>query len=455
MSAPGVPASPAPGGAMRRLANDCLVIMCGRTGIRVGSAFLRGLDLEYETLPDAKADPQLELRRSTFYLPPGRDGGRPRIRAVALDLDSKTLDEAGTRERIVGSLNYTGGGAEMLWPEGYREAQKLEAEILGVLENAGAFGVRNFLLFHGTCGGTGSGLGSFVVDLLRRKYATEGFARNLVTFTVLPSGEEDGSFYRGEYEEVSAPSYYNTVLTLNTILGVRPNGPPPSPNLRTMSVVMDNPTAARVLEEHTGRAPESRTFDDVNDLMARAALGFTATLRYGPTDLGNVLVHLRQSAGAPIVVPTIAPVVPEDAGKPLYQLAYESLRRNVLSECGIDQIQDLYLLLRGQVERPEVRHVHELLQSTYKAKVPLYTLVERAHPGFRQEALAFIQTRSTTRVFQALQKRVDANLQKGLSVSDYDVWGLSPSALRANSLALEKALAGGAGGAAGNRLARF
>lgn len=439
------------GGAIRRLANDCLVIMCGRTGIRVGSAFLRGLDAEYAALGD-KPDPQLELRKSTFFLPPGRDGGKPRIRAVALDLDSKTLDETGMRGRLVGALNYTGGGAEMLWPEGYHEAQKLEAEILGILESAGAFGVRNFLLFHGTCGGTGSGLGSFVVDLIRRKYAQEGYSRNLVTFTILPSGEEDGSFYRGEYEEVSVPSYYNTVLTLNTILGVRPNGVGASPNLRTMTVVMDNPTVARVLEDATGTPPQSRTFDAVNDIMARTALGFTATLRYGPTDLGNVLVHLRQMNGAPIVVPALAPILAADQGKPVFQQAYAALRSNVLSACGVDQVQQLYLLMRGNIDRPEVRHVHDLLQSSFKAKVPLYTLVDRAHPGFTREVLAFIQTQSTTRVFQALQRRVETNIKTGLGLRDFEAWGLTPAMLRANSAALDRALSASGGG---NALARL
>lgn len=444
------------GDSLRRLANDCLVIMCGRTGLRVGAAFLRGLDAEYAQVDQAGAgsDPNLELRRSTFYLPADREGGKPRIRAVALDLDSKTLDETGVRDRIVGSLNYTGGGAEMLWPQGYQEAAKLEQEILGVLEGAGAFGVRNFLLFHGTCGGTGSGLGSFVVDLIRRKYAHEGLSRNLVSFTVLPSGEDEGSFYRGEYEEVSTPSYYNTVLSLNTVLGVRPQGPTAGPNLRSMAVVMDNPTVARVIEERTGRAPESRTFESVNDVMARVALGFTATLRYGPTDLGNVLVHLRQQQGAPIVVPAISPLDPNDSRKPTYQLAYEAIRENVLSACGVEAIDQLYLLLRGKVPRPELRHVHDLFQTTYNARVPLYTLVERATPGYEKEILAFIQTRSTTRVFQALQQRVELNLRQGLSLRDYEAWGLSPSILRANSHALQQALAGQSRGS-GNSLARL
>src|SRR5207244_3650483 len=102
----------------------------------------------------------------------------------------------------------------------------------------------------------------------------------------------------------------------------------------------------------------------------------------------------------------------------------------------------------------EIRHVHDLLSTVYKAKPPLYTLVERAHPGFERESLAFLQTGATTRVFQALHRRVDEKLRAGLSLPDFAAWGLGEADLRANLAALDRALASG-GAPGGNALRRL
>jgi hypothetical protein len=429
---------------MRRLSNDCLVIMVGRTGVQLGASFLRGLDAEYGHFrPQGPFNGTRSLRKSTFFLPPDRNGSAvalPKMRAVAVDLDSRSVDDAGIRSRIVASLRYTGGGAEMLWPEGYREAAKLEQEIMGVLEAGGVQAARNVIMFHATAAGTGSGVGSYVVDLLRRKYSPPGAARNLLNFTVIPSGLHESS---SEFEEVSTPSFYNTVLTLNTLLGKRPGGIPLRPHLRQQTVVFDNATVGQRLTEAHGRAPKGRGFEDINAVIARVALALTAPLRYGPTDLGNIMVHLGQGGLTPLVVPALSPIAkPSPDDEPLYQEVYRALQQGTLAAVETQDIQRAYLLLRGpKVERSEVRHAHDLLRGAYGVSGSLFTIVDHGLPGVPREVMALLNTRGLGGTMRRIDQRARRNFDEGRSLSDYEAWGFPASEMDRNLRTFEDLIA--------------
>lgn len=437
-----------------RLSNDCLVLMVGRTGLRLGATFLNGIDAEYGHQAkglweegERRLGDQLELRKSTFYAPKSRDQGEdelPPFRGVAIDLDSKSVDEAGLSGRLVAKLNYTGGGAEMLWPEGYTEAEKLKDQLTAVLDQAGAGSVRNFILFHGTSHGTGSGVASWVVDHLRAEYGQRREqARNLLTFTVTPSGNTDEAIPYKDVEAVSGPSYYNTVLTLNTLLGTRPGQPEVRPGaFRTIVNVMDNPAAARVWRERTGSYPDSSTYEEINHLMARAALGITSPLRFGPTDLGNVFVYFSRDHDATLTVPAVGPVGPTEDRAP-FQLAYDGLLHQRLAQSDGEGLDQCYFLFRGRVNRAGLRHVHDLLRDRYGFSTELYSCVPEPCPGEPVSFTAMVRPDDPPPSLQHVLENARANLEAGAHLRDYEGWGYTPDMLAENVEALQARLVDG------------
>lgn len=437
-----------------RLSNDCLVIMVGRTGLRLGATFLRGIDAEYGhqaagTWPmgEQHLGDRLDLRKSTFYAPKRRDQDEdelPPFRGVAIDLDSKSVEEAGIADRLVAKLNYTGGGAEMLWPEGYTEAEKLKDQITAVLDQAGAGSVRNFILFHGTSHGTGSGVASWVVDHLRAEYGQKREqSRNLLTFTVTPSGNTDDAIPYKDVEAVSGPSYYNTVLTLNTLLGTRPGQPSVRPGaFRTIVNTMDNPAAARVWRERTGSYPDSRTYDEINHLMARAALGITSPLRFGPTDLGNVFVYFSKDHDATLTVPAVGPIQPGGDSAP-FQLAYDALTHQRLAQSDGAAPDQCYFLFRGPVERAGLRHVHDLLRDRYGFSTELYSCVPEPCPGVDVEFTAMVRPEDPPPSLANVLQLARENLDRNAHLRDFEGWGYTADMLEANVDALEARLVEG------------
>ncbi len=434
-----------------RLSNDCLVLMVGRTGLRLGSTFLRGIDAEYghqaEQLWEEgprRLGETLELRKSTFYAPKRRDQGDdelPPFRGVAIDLDSKSVDEAGIGDRLAAKLNHTGGGAEMLWPEGYTEAEKLKDQITAVLRQAGADSVRNFILFHGTSHGTGSGVASWVVDHLRAEYGQRREqARNLLTFTVTPSGNTDDAIPYKDVEAVSGPSYYNTVLTLNTLLGARPGQPETRPGaFRTIVNTLDNPATARVWRERTGSYPDSSTYEQINHLMARAALDITSPLRFGPTDLGNVFVYFSKDHDATLTVPAIGPIQPTHDNAP-FQLAYDALFHQRLAQTDGEAPEQCYFLFRGPVHRAGLRHVHDLLRDRYGFSTELYSCVPEPCPGLEVSFTAMLRPETPPPSLANVLEHARENLDTGAHLRDYEGWGYTAEMLEANVDALEARL---------------
>lgn len=512
-------------GRLLRLSNDCLLLLVGRTGIRVGAEFIRGLDAEVGLTDlhgnrveidagEGPADgpgkgsmgthgglgggPQRVLRRSTFYLPPDRGAGEddlPRVRAVALDLDSKTVDEVGLRDRLAGCLNYTGGGAEMLWPQGFHDAERLKKEITGVLDAAGAGSVRNFLLFHSTSQGTGSGVGSWIVDHLRARYCIEGQRRNLLTFTIVPSGGTDEALPYKEFEEVSGPSYYNTVMALNTLFGIRPGQPrAPQGSLRTLAILMDNPAIARAYEHATGRYPRDPAFGEINRIIARTALALTALLRYGPTDIGNVMVNMADARPHTYAIPSLSPIAPwdtaigsvgsaavnggeangharypgrsghgagtameaelldggADAGDAMaglgnmmamtpFALAFDALVDGHLLQ-GAPDPERVYFVLRGNVDRAGVRHVNDLYRDRFGVSADFFHVIDRAYPGVPAEMAQIHRPRRVPSGIRRVMRMAREGLTAGRHLQEYTGWGLSAETIQTNISVLERYL---------------
>lgn len=96
-----------------------------------------------------------------------------------------------------------GGGAGNNWGKGYEEGERVSDDILDMIDREadGSESLEGFVLTHSIAGGTGSGLGSYLLEALNDR-----FPKKLIqTYSVFPNAND----------VVIQP--YNCVLTLKRL----------------------------------------------------------------------------------------------------------------------------------------------------------------------------------------------------------------------------------------------
>ena len=70
-------------------------------------------------------------------------------------------------------LSNHGGGAGNNWASGYDQAQEVQEDLLDMIDREadGSDSLEGFVLAHSIAGGTGSGMGSFLLEALRDSLA--------------------------------------------------------------------------------------------------------------------------------------------------------------------------------------------------------------------------------------------------------------------------------------------
>lgn len=115
-------------------------------------------------------------------------------RAVLLDLEPRVINTIMTspysklynQENVFVSKN--GGGAGNNWASGFSQGEKLSEEIFDIIDREadGSDSLEGFVLCHSIAGGTGSGMGSNILEKL-----SDRFPKKLVqTYSVFPNQDE-------------------------------------------------------------------------------------------------------------------------------------------------------------------------------------------------------------------------------------------------------------------------
>lgn len=115
-------------------------------------------------------------------------------RAVLLDLEPRVINtilnspysKLYNQENVFLSKN--GGGAGNNWASGYSQGEKLNEEIFDIIDREadGSDSLEGFVLCHSIAGGTGSGMGSNILEKL-----SDRFPKKLVqTYSVFPNLDE-------------------------------------------------------------------------------------------------------------------------------------------------------------------------------------------------------------------------------------------------------------------------
>ncbi|KAK8108533.1 beta-tubulin [Apiospora sp. TS-2023a] len=201
-------------------------------------------------------------------------------RAVLVDSKPSTADavRAGALGRLFRPDSYvvdpSGYGAAKCWPRGYYgtgaefldrvlDAVRREAEVCDCLQG--------FQMAHSLGGGTGSGLGTLLLEKLRDEFPD----RTMATFSVLPSASVS--------EALVEP--YNTVLSINYLI-----------EYSDATFCIDNEFLYNMSQRRTSKplppsSTTTTTYDDMTHLTSAIMSGVTTPFRF-PGQLNSDLRKL-------------------------------------------------------------------------------------------------------------------------------------------------------------------
>lgn len=254
---------------------ELVTLQIGQCGNQIGMEFWKqlctehGLDANGTVIKDQ--DPLDDRKDVFFYL---SDDSHHVPRALLFDLEPRVLNSIKSSEfkHLYNPENFfigkEGGGAGNNWGCGYDTGEEVYDEILDMIDREveGCESMEGFVLCHSIAGGTGSGMGSYILELLN-----ENYPRKLIkTFSVFPMLNNESS------DVVVQP--YNSVLTLKRL----------ALNADCV-VVLDNTALSGIAEDRLKLT--NPTFAQTNALVSTVMAASTTTLRY-PGYMHNNLVSL-------------------------------------------------------------------------------------------------------------------------------------------------------------------
>ncbi|KAH8930736.1 gamma tubulin [Atractiella rhizophila] len=266
---------------------EILTISAGQAGNQIGSEFWRQLCLEHGispsgTLEDLPADVSAGSgsslaqgdRKDVFFYQADDDHYVPR--SILVDLEPRVINAILSSpyrslynpENIY--LSKDGGGAGNNWAAGYSAAEKIYEEVMEMIDREadGSDSLEGFMLLHSIAGGTGSGLGSHILERLSDRYPK----KLIQTYSIFPNNLEG-------IDVVVQP--YNSLLTLRRLT-----------EHADSVVVLDNAALARIASDRL--KVEEQTFKQTNQLVSTVMSASTNPLRF-PGYMNNDLVGMVAS----------------------------------------------------------------------------------------------------------------------------------------------------------------
>ncbi|KAF2154823.1 tubulin-domain-containing protein [Myriangium duriaei CBS 260.36] len=254
-----------------------ITLQAGQCGNSVGSQFWQQLCQEHGINQDGNLEDFATEggdRKDVFFYQ--SDDTRYIPRAILLDLEPRVIHgiQTGPYKNIYNPENMfvykQGTGAGNNWAAGYSLGEQVQDEVLDMIDREadGSDSLEGFMLLHSIAGGTGSGLGSFLLERLNDR-----FPKKLIqTYSVFPDTQNVG-------DVVVHP--YNSLLSLRRL----------TQNADSV-VVLDNGALSRIAAD-TLHVQEP-SFQQTNQLVSTVMSASTMTLRY-PGYMHNDLVGMVAS----------------------------------------------------------------------------------------------------------------------------------------------------------------
>jgi len=268
---------------------EMIMLQLGQCGNQIGFEFWKKLCKEHGISPQGVLEEHATEgldRKDVFFYQADDEHYIPR--SVLMDLEPRVINNIMNSEykKLYNPENIylakDGGGAGNNWASGYSQGQQLYEDIFDIIDREadGSDSLEGFVLTHSIAGGTGSGMGSYILERL-----AERFPKKLVqTYSVFPNQENssDLSSAVGVSDVVVQP--YNSLLTLKRLT-----------QSADCVVVLDNTALNRIAVDRL--RIDTPSFSQINELVSTIMSVSTATLRY-PSYMNNDLIGL------------IAPLIP-------------------------------------------------------------------------------------------------------------------------------------------------
>ncbi|KAJ2156634.1 gamma-tubulin [Coemansia sp. RSA 552] len=259
---------------------EIITVQAGQCGNQIGAQFWEQLCVEHGISADGTledfATPGTD-RKDVFFYQADDDHYIPR--SILVDLEPRVINN------IMGStygqlynpeniyLSKDGSGAGNNWASGYAQGERICEDLLEMLDREAdnSDSLEGFNLLHSIAGGTGSGLGSFLLERMSDRFPK----KLLQTYSVFPNSEDSS-------DVVVQP--YNSLLTMKRLC-----------RSADCVMVLDNAALTRIVADrlHIQNPDISHT----NKLVSTVLSASTTTLRY-PSYMNNDLASV------------IAPLIP-------------------------------------------------------------------------------------------------------------------------------------------------
>lgn len=188
---------------------EIITLQVGQCGNQIGMEFWKQLCLEHGINQNGILEDfatQGGDRKDVFFYQADDEQYIPR--SLLIDLEPRVLSHVQAElPRLFNPENIyqhpEGGGAGNNWANGYDIGQQVQEEIMEMIDREadGSESLEGFLMCHSIAGGTGSGMGSLLLERVN-----DHFPKKLIqTYSVFPNQQDGG-------DVVVQP--YNSLLTL-------------------------------------------------------------------------------------------------------------------------------------------------------------------------------------------------------------------------------------------------
>ncbi|PGH00014.1 tubulin gamma chain [Polytolypa hystricis UAMH7299] len=275
-----------------KMPRELITIQAGQCGNNVGSQFWQQLCLEHGINQDGNLEDfatEGRDRKDVFFYQ--SDDTRYIPRAILLDLEPRVLNsiQTGPYRNIYNPENFfigkQGIGAGNNWGAGYATGETVQEEVFDMIDREadGSDSLEGFMLLHSIAGGTGSGLGSFILERMNDR-----FPKKLIqTYSVFPDTQAA--------DVVVNP--YNSLLAMRRLTQDADS-----------VVVVDNGALSRIAADRLH--VQEPSFQQTNQLVSTVMSASTTTLRYpGYThnDLASILATLIPVPRTPFLITSYTP----------------------------------------------------------------------------------------------------------------------------------------------------
>nr|WFI63086.1 tubulin gamma [Hypsibius exemplaris] len=241
-------------------------LQLGQCGNQVGMEFWKKLCMEHGIesngqLKNSGAEGDFRDRKDFFFYQ--ADDSHYIPRAILIDLEPRVIQTIKNSDygKLFNPENIyvseQGGGAGNNWAAGFGMGQDVSEKVFDMIEREaeGCDGLEGFILSHSIAGGTGSGMGSYVLEHLHDR-----FPKKLIqTFSIFPNQDDSAS------DVVVQP--YNSILTMRRL----------AENADCV-VVLDNTALNSIAAERLRIDQPSLT--EINNMVSTVMAASTSTLRY-------------------------------------------------------------------------------------------------------------------------------------------------------------------------------